>query len=182
MNEPRSVSARHPRRASAAGWRAWLAALLFGGAACAGCARGSTAPPRQVEPPPPPREEAVPPAARPAKAAQARAADTAGAAGGAEATDDAAAAAPAALPPFLRPTKAIRCPDAFPRGYRFAGAAGRDTQELFRIIWRDGISRGDNIVALAPDDPRAPDARCIAAGPHRDLNLANWCCRAGGDH
>jgi hypothetical protein len=54
----------------------------------------------------------------------------------------------------------------------------RGTPELFRAIWLDGSSRGDNIVEMTPDGPRAATARCIAVGPHRDLDLANWCCRA----
>jgi hypothetical protein len=44
-------------------------------------------------------------------------------------------------------------------------------------IWLDGFSRGDNVVEMTAAGPRPAAARCIAVGPHRDLNLANWCCR-----
>jgi hypothetical protein len=77
----------------------------------------------------------------------------------------------------MLPATTLRCPAAFPRGYRYVGTAPADTTVLFGLIWLDGMSRGDYVVATSPDAPRASEARCIAIGPHRDLNLLNWCCR-----
>ncbi|MGC4091776.1 MAG: hypothetical protein QM756_28615 [Polyangiaceae bacterium] len=85
-----------------------------------------------------------------------------------------AAAALPALPAFLRPVESLRCPAEFPRGYQFVGAEA-ETPELLRAVWLDG--RTHDGVALSATSALAVEARCIAVGPHRDLNLASWCCR-----
>jgi hypothetical protein len=79
--------------------------------------------------------------------------------------------------PLLRPIGDRGCPPSFPHGYMFVGTTTSDTQQLFKIIWLDGVSRGDYIVATSPDLPKASAARCVTMGPHRDLNLSGWCCR-----
>lgn len=82
-----------------------------------------------------------------------------------------------AFSPLLQPAKNPNCPAAFPRGYRYVGTKDSDLKELFRIVWADGVSRGDYIAPISPDAKDASAARCIAVGPHRDFNIANWCCR-----
>jgi hypothetical protein len=74
-------------------------------------------------------------------------------------------------------SQGVGCPQTFPFAYRFVGETEQERADLFRDIWRDGKSRGDFEVAVSADEPRAEQARCIAIGPHRDLNLGNWCCR-----
>ena len=81
-----------------------------------------------------------------------------------------------ALPAIMQPASGARCRPPFARGYRFVGSAA-DTATLFRIIWRDGVSRGDYVVVNSDSAPDARVARCIAVGPHRDLNIVDWCCR-----
>ena len=151
--------------------RSWVILLL--GAVCASCARGSSTPTRQVPPSALRAEDARAPLPRSAALPM-----EAGTPLRPIATPEGAVGTPA-LPPFMQPTNTLRCPESFPRGYQFVGTRARDTQELFRTIWLDSLSRGDNVVAMGPDAPRAGEARCIAVGPHRDLNLANWCCREG---
>lgn len=69
------------------------------------------------------------------------------------------------------------CPASFPHGYRFVGTTPSEAKALFGIVWLDGVSRGDYVVAISPDAKDAAAARCIAIGPHLDLNIVNWCCR-----
>jgi hypothetical protein len=76
--------------------------------------------------------------------------------------------------PLLVPAANPDCPAAFPHGYRFVGRTETDARKLFTLIWLDGKSRGDYVVATAADTPAA---RCFAVGPHRDLNITDWCCR-----
>jgi hypothetical protein len=87
-----------------------------------------------------------------------------------------AAAALAARPfaPLLVPAANPDCPAAFPHGYRFVGKTETDAQRLFTLVWLDGKSHGDYVVATTADTPAA---RCFAVGPHRDLNIIDWCCR-----
>jgi hypothetical protein len=96
-------------------------------------------------------------------------------------------AAPASIPapsphdssfsPLLKPVSDSRCPPAFPHGYQFVGTTESEARQLFKIIWLDGISRGDYVVPTGPESTNASVARCFAVGPHRDLNISNWCCR-----
>jgi hypothetical protein len=81
------------------------------------------------------------------------------------------------LSPLLKPVSGLRCPPDFPHAYQFVGTTESEERQLFRIIWLDGVSRGNNVVATQADAPNASEARCLAVGPHRDLNIANWCCR-----
>jgi hypothetical protein len=53
-----------------------------------------------------------------------------------------------------------------------------DSPALRRVIWSDPADAGD-VPVVAAQHPNAAKARCIAVGPHRGLNLANWCCRRG---
>ena len=78
---------------------------------------------------------------------------------------------------LLQPAKSMACPAAFPHGYRYVGSKDVDVKELFRIVWLDGVSRGDYVAPISPDAKDASAARCIAIGPHRDFNITNWCCR-----
>jgi hypothetical protein len=86
-------------------------------------------------------------------------------------------AASPSFSPLLVPTDNRGCPSAFPHGYRFVGSTEAEARQLFKLIWRDGVSRGDYVVATSPTSPHAAAARCFAVGPHRDLNIAAWCCR-----
>jgi hypothetical protein len=79
--------------------------------------------------------------------------------------------------PLLQPASNPACPAAFPRAYRYVGTKDSDVKELFRIVWTDGVSRGDYVAPVGPDAKDASAARCIAIGPHRDFNITNWCCR-----
>ena len=78
---------------------------------------------------------------------------------------------------LLQPARNAACPAAFPRGYRYVGTKESDVKALFRIVWIDGVSRGDYVAPVSADAKDAAAARCIAIGPHRDFNIANWCCR-----
>lgn len=71
-----------------------------------------------------------------------------------------------------------RCPAPFPSFWTWdARAADADANALRKHIWlAPGQANAPPVVAA--DQPRAVQARCIAVGPHRGLNLANWCCRA----
>jgi hypothetical protein len=44
-----------------------------------------------------------------------------------------------------------------------------------RAVWLDSPPPG-LIAVVSPTEPGAERARCVAIGPHRDLNLARWCC------
>lgn len=79
--------------------------------------------------------------------------------------------------PLLQPAKNLACTAPFPRGYRYVGTKEAEMKELFRIVWLDGVSRGDYVAAISPGAKDAAAARCIAVGPHRDFNITNWCCR-----
>jgi hypothetical protein len=59
------------------------------------------------------------------------------------------------------------------------GTTESDARQLFKIIWLDGVSRGDYAVPTNLEAANASNARCFAAGPHRDLNISNWCCKDG---
>jgi hypothetical protein len=78
---------------------------------------------------------------------------------------------------LLAPADGLSCPPAFPHGYRFVGTTESQARQLFQMVWLDGVSRGDYVVPTSPDARDAAAARCFAVGPHRDLNIANWCCR-----
>jgi hypothetical protein len=45
-----------------------------------------------------------------------------------------------------------------------------------RAVWLDSAPPGLAAV-VSPTEEGAEHARCVAIGPHRDLNLASWCCR-----
>jgi hypothetical protein len=49
-------------------------------------------------------------------------------------------------------------------------------EALDSVIWLTPPNDSD-VPVVDPAHPRAHLARCFAAGPHRDLNLRNWCCR-----
>lgn len=59
-----------------------------------------------------------------------------------------------------------------------AVGTGADSKVLEPLLWLAPVEAPSTPVVSA-GHPRADRARCIAVGPHRGLNLANWCCRAG---
>jgi len=77
-------------------------------------------------------------------------------------------------PSFLTADTSIPCHPPFVRGLRFTGSTPMEHQRLSSAIWLDEQPRRP---ATTETDPMAELARCIAVGPHRGMNLRNWCCR-----
>jgi hypothetical protein len=77
-------------------------------------------------------------------------------------------------PPQLVAERHASCPTEFPRAFRYLGCSDEDRRELMASIWLEG---GGDVPPTSASDANAAKARCIAAGPHRALNLTNWCCR-----
>jgi hypothetical protein len=67
------------------------------------------------------------------------------------------------------------CDSAFPVGYVFAGKSAADHERLKSLIWLDGRKR--ELFPVSPQDAVSRRARCYAVGPHRGLNVKNWCCK-----
>jgi hypothetical protein len=90
-------------------------------------------------------------------------------------------------PPGLRPLTSVllreprgdaRCPPAFPRFFeRDSSAPDADEAALRGVVWLEPGHESD-VPPVTDTGEEASAARCFAAGPHRGLNLSNWCCRA----
>jgi len=73
------------------------------------------------------------------------------------------------------------CPTEFPKSFTWdPDAPGADEADLRRVVWLEPGHESD-VPAISADEDSARAARCIARGPHRGLNLRNWCCRADAD-
>lgn len=130
---------------------AWMLLCIVGGASCGGPAHPASAPVASVEP-----AEPAEPAAAPAPAAE--------------------------LPPLTwvlsrDPRGDERCTRAFPRFYEWELPPDGEDAGLRRIVW---LEPGHEAEAppVSDSEALARGARCFAAGPHRGLNLRNWCCRS----
>ena len=77
---------------------------------------------------------------------------------------------------LFKPEKGLACFGDFPKGFVFVGKTDKDYKKIHSLIWLDGKQREH--IPVSCDDPEAKQARCYAAGPHRGLNVKNWCCRS----
>ena len=84
-------------------------------------------------------------------------------------------AAPKFEPVFKQGFHACVGDAAFSFAYTRRVQVDAKDSRLQKAIWRNTPK---NYVPVSPTDPNISDAMCYASGPHRGLNLANWCCRA----
>lgn len=82
--------------------------------------------------------------------------------------------APKFDPVFQQGFHACATDPAFLFAYTLRVEADANDARLQKAIWRD---KPKNQVPVSPNDPNISDAMCYASGPHRGLNLSNWCCR-----
>jgi hypothetical protein len=86
-----------------------------------------------------------------------------------------AAAASEDFARLFKPQKGLACFGDFHEGFVFVGKTEADYKKMRSLIWLDGKEREH--IPVSKDDPQAKQARCYAVGPHRGLNVKNWCCR-----
>lgn len=68
------------------------------------------------------------------------------------------------------------CDEVFPMAYRLTIETDVKDERLRGVVWRTKPEARTD-VPVSPSDADIDKANCYASGPHRGLNLINWCCR-----
>jgi hypothetical protein len=66
------------------------------------------------------------------------------------------------------------CNAVFPDAYLYIGKTTQDQESLMNLIWQG--QRKPGATPTSAQDAIDWHARCYASGPHKTLNLDNWCC------